>query len=85
MRQVSYPLYGRKNPDTAALVSRENPIEMLDAYDVRDGQFNMYIAYAGLDQFNRDAQGTVWLQKTATNEEGDALEFVVHRGKHQRH
>jgi hypothetical protein len=28
---------------------------------------------------NRDAQGTVWLQKTPTNEEGDALEFVVHR------
>ena len=28
---------------------------------------------------NRDAQGTVWLQKAATNEEGDALELVVHR------
>ncbi|MEO6419429.1 MAG: hypothetical protein ABIP39_08495, partial [Polyangiaceae bacterium] len=28
---------------------------------------------------NRDAQGIVWLQKKATNEEGDALEFVVHR------
>jgi len=28
---------------------------------------------------NRDTDGTVWLQKTATNEEGDALEFVVHR------
>jgi hypothetical protein len=28
---------------------------------------------------NRDAQGTVWLQKAASNEEGDALELVVHR------
>ena len=29
---------------------------------------------------NRDAQGTVWLQKTrAAGEEGDALELVVHR------
>jgi len=28
---------------------------------------------------NRDAQGTVWLQKAAKNEEGDALELVVHR------
>ncbi len=28
---------------------------------------------------NRDAQGTLWLQKAATKEEGDALEFVVHR------
>jgi S-formylglutathione hydrolase FrmB len=56
MRQVSYPLYGKKNPDTAALVSRENPIEMLDAYDVREGQLAMYVAYGGKDQFNLDAQ-----------------------------
>jgi hypothetical protein len=28
---------------------------------------------------NRDAQGIVWLQKAATNEEGSALEVVVHR------
>jgi len=28
---------------------------------------------------NRDAQGTVWLQKAATGEEGDALGVVVHR------
>ena len=27
----------------------------------------------------RDVEGTVWLQKTSTNQEGDALEFVVHR------
>ena len=34
LRQVTYPLYGCHNPDTAALVSQDNPIEMLDAYDV---------------------------------------------------
>lgn len=28
---------------------------------------------------NRDADGTVWLQKAATNQEGDTLELVVHR------
>ncbi len=28
---------------------------------------------------NRDAEGIVWLQKAARSEEGDALEFVVHR------
>lgn len=28
---------------------------------------------------NRDPNGTVWLQKAAKNEEGDALEIVVHR------
>lgn len=55
-RRVSFPLYGRNDPNVAELISHENPIEMLDAYDVRDGQFNMYIAYAGRDQFNCDAQ-----------------------------
>jgi hypothetical protein len=28
---------------------------------------------------DRDAQGTVWLQRAATKEEGEALELVVHR------
>ncbi|HEY2511268.1 MAG TPA: hypothetical protein VGI39_10450 [Polyangiaceae bacterium] len=28
---------------------------------------------------NRDAQGTLWLQKAATNEEGDSLEVIAHR------
>ncbi len=55
LRQVSFPLYGR-DPNTALLVSRENPIEMLDAYDVRPGQMAMYVAYGGEDQFNLDAQ-----------------------------
>jgi len=54
--QVMGPLYGRRNPDTARLVSPENPIEMLDLYDVRPGQLEMYVAYAGRDQFNIDAQ-----------------------------
>jgi S-formylglutathione hydrolase FrmB len=54
--QVMGPLYGRRNPDTARLVSPENPIEMLDLYDVRPGRPEMYVAYAGRDQFNIDAQ-----------------------------
>ncbi len=32
-----------------------------------------------IDQPNRDAKGTVWLQKTLAAEEGERLEFVVHR------
>jgi S-formylglutathione hydrolase FrmB len=56
MRQVTGPLYGKRNPNTAALVSQENPIEMLDSHDVRPGQLQMYIAYGGRDEFNIDAQ-----------------------------
>ncbi|MBX3231973.1 MAG: hypothetical protein KIT84_12405 [Labilithrix sp.] len=32
-----------------------------------------------IDEPNRDAKGTVWLQKTLTAEEGERLDFVVHR------
>ncbi len=55
-RMVSFPLYGRGNPDAAELIARDNPIEMLDAYDVRDGEFNMYVAYAGRDEFHLEAE-----------------------------
>jgi S-formylglutathione hydrolase FrmB len=51
-----YTLYGRGNPDTLGLIIRDNPIEMLDAYDIHDGDLAMYIAYAGRDQFGINAQ-----------------------------
>jgi S-formylglutathione hydrolase FrmB len=54
-RAVVFPLYGRGNPDTTALISQENPLEMLDALDLREGELAMYIAYGGKDQFNIDA------------------------------
>jgi hypothetical protein len=60
---VLTPLYGRRYPDVAAEVSRENPIEMLDAYDVRPGQLELYVAYGGLDQFNIDAQVESFLHR----------------------
>jgi hypothetical protein len=56
VRTVVYPLYGRHNPDTIALVSENNPIEMLDTYDVKPGEFDLYVGYAGKDEFNIDAQ-----------------------------
>jgi S-formylglutathione hydrolase FrmB len=55
-RQVIGPLYDRDNPRILEEISRDNPIEMLDAYNVQPGQFALYIAYAGKDQFNIDAQ-----------------------------
>jgi S-formylglutathione hydrolase FrmB len=55
--QVVIPLYGRgHNEETLANVSRENPIELLETQDVREGQLAMYIAYVGKDEFNITAQ-----------------------------
>jgi hypothetical protein len=59
--QVIQPLYGAHNPNTAAEVARENPIEMLDTYDVREGRLAMYIAYGGKDEFNITAQAESFL------------------------
>jgi S-formylglutathione hydrolase FrmB len=54
-RHVLDPLYGR-GPEVIERIRQENPIEMLDNYDVHEGDLNMYIGYGGRDQFNIDAQ-----------------------------
>src|SRR5262249_54849450 len=55
MGQLTRPVYG-KGPDVIDAISAENPIELLDRLPVKPGQFDLYIAYAGKDQFNIDAQ-----------------------------
>jgi hypothetical protein len=54
-QRLLVPLFGRGSGALEA-VSRENPIEMLDTYDVPPGLFDMFIGYGGRDQFNVDAQ-----------------------------
>ncbi len=55
MGQVVRPLYGN-DPNTVELVARENPIEMLDLYDLKEGELELFVAYGKKDQFNLDAQ-----------------------------
>jgi S-formylglutathione hydrolase FrmB len=43
-------------PETTFLVSEQNPIEMLDTYDVKPGELSMFVAYGGKDQFNIETQ-----------------------------
>jgi S-formylglutathione hydrolase FrmB len=49
------PLFG---PGNAALnsIAAENPIEMVDAYQLRPRELDMYIGYSKDDEFNIDAQ-----------------------------
>jgi S-formylglutathione hydrolase FrmB len=37
-------------------MSRENPLELLDRLAIQPGQFDMYVAYGGKDEYNIDAQ-----------------------------
>jgi S-formylglutathione hydrolase FrmB len=43
-------------PETAAQVSWDNPIELMDRLDLTEGELSMYVAYGGRDQFNITAQ-----------------------------
>jgi S-formylglutathione hydrolase FrmB len=54
IRRVVYPLYGR-GPQAVEKLSRDNPIEMLDHYNVQPGELSMFVAYGGQDEFNIDA------------------------------
>jgi hypothetical protein len=55
VKDIIGPLY-HKGDDVLSSLSRENPAEMLDPYDLRPGELDMYVAYGGRDEFNIDAQ-----------------------------
>jgi S-formylglutathione hydrolase FrmB len=62
--KVVFPLYGKgHNEETLAAVSADNPIELLDTRDVHDGEFAMYIGYAGKDEFNINSQVESFLHR----------------------
>jgi S-formylglutathione hydrolase FrmB len=55
-RTLAYPLFGKWNKNAINRIAAENPIEMLEAYDVQPGQFDLFVGYGGRDEFNIDAQ-----------------------------
>ena len=56
------PLIGC-GPDAMAKLSRFNPIEMMDEYDLKDGELDLFAAYGGLDEFNMAAQVESFLHR----------------------
>jgi S-formylglutathione hydrolase FrmB len=55
LKWLTDPLFGRI-PGAIDAISRENPIEMLSTYKLREGELDMYIGYGGEDEFNTTAQ-----------------------------
>jgi hypothetical protein len=43
-------------PDAMLKLSRINPIEVMDQYDLKPGELDLYVAYGGKDEFNIMAQ-----------------------------
>lgn len=56
------PLFGI-GPSTVEGLSRYNPYENLDRYDLRPGELSMFIAYGGRDEYNIDSQIKSFLAK----------------------
>jgi hypothetical protein len=65
-RQLIGPLIGRRSPDAIAIIASENPIEMLFTYDVKPGDYAMFIGYGTEDEFNISAQVEHFLDVAAT-------------------
>jgi hypothetical protein len=61
MWQLIGPIHG-SGPDAIDAISAENPIELLERLDIKPGQLSLYVAYAGKDQFNIDAQVESFLE-----------------------
>jgi S-formylglutathione hydrolase FrmB len=64
LKRLLDPIYDRKDPSAIDQLSRENPYEMIDAYNLKEGELSMFIGYGGRDEFNIDAQVESFLYKT---------------------
>lgn len=54
-RRLLDPLVGRRQEGLDAVMSENNPVELLVSRDVRPGEFGLFVGYAGRDEFNLDA------------------------------
>jgi S-formylglutathione hydrolase FrmB len=80
MKDVLNGIYSG-GPETAAQVSWDNPIEMIDRLCLREGELCMYVAYGGRDQFNITAQVESFLYRA--KQRGLTLTVAYDpRGKH---
>jgi S-formylglutathione hydrolase FrmB len=56
LKRILDPVYDRRDPATLLEISEQNPIEMIDRLNLKEGELEMYVGYGGRDQFNIDAQ-----------------------------
>jgi S-formylglutathione hydrolase FrmB len=79
-RRLVHPLYGHGN-QVIPQMSRDNPIEMLDTYELKNGELEMLVAYGGRDEFNIDAQVESFLERA--RQRGLTVQVLYDpRGKH---
>jgi hypothetical protein len=60
---LSRPLYGCFNRQAINEIARENPYEMLDTFNVKPGELQMFAGVGRKDEFNIDAQVEAFADK----------------------
>jgi S-formylglutathione hydrolase FrmB len=76
------PVFGNRGQVQERLPS-ENPVEMLDLYDIKPDEFKMFIAYGARDQFNGDDMAKSFLH--FAGQRGVTADVSEHpTGRHNR-
>ncbi len=80
--QAMRPVFGRR-AEVQRRLPGENPVDQLELYNVQPGEFAMFVAYGGRDQFNGDAQNQHFIHRC--QQRGIELTVVVNpTGRHSR-
>jgi S-formylglutathione hydrolase FrmB len=74
------PLFGF-GPDAIAGMSAHSPIEHLDRENLKNGELALFVAYAGRDEFNLDAQAESFLYAARCR----GIDVTVKYAPHGRH
>jgi S-formylglutathione hydrolase FrmB len=74
------PLIGH-GPDAMEKLSRFNPIEVMEQYDLKPGELHLYAAYGGKDEFNIPAQVESFLYRAKERGVEVGVDFDPH-GRH---
>ncbi len=76
IQNFAYPVFGQDPQAALALVSQENPIEMLDRYKLKHGMLDMFIGYGAYDEFNLDAQVESFLSALESRNIGATVQRI---------
>jgi S-formylglutathione hydrolase FrmB len=75
-----HPLIGH-GPDALLKLSQFNPIEVMDQYDLKPGELDLYVGYGGKDEFNITAQVDSFLYRAEERKLTIGVEFDP-QGRH---
>jgi S-formylglutathione hydrolase FrmB len=80
MKDVIFPAFGA-GWEGLQRASEENPIELVERLNLKDGELDMYVGYAGRDEFHLDAQAESFIFYCQTK----GIKLTVYYDAHGNH